>query len=101
MRQTFIHAIFVICALLWPHPPPDQLLQGTIDGNVVTPTQAAVAGARVVATSEQTNFTRDTITNSSGGYTLPTLPPGAYTIRVTAPGFSSYSQTGVQVAINT
>src|SRR5260370_16305797 len=101
MRQTFIHALFRTCALLLPHPAPAQLLQGTIDGNVVDPTQAAVAGAKVVATSEQTNFTRDTLTNSSGGYTLPTLPPGAYTIRVIAPGFYSYSQTGVQGASNT
>ena len=61
-----------------------QLLQGTLDGNVTDPSQAAVAGAKVTATDEQTNATRETLTNSAGGYTLPTLPPGTYTIRAYA-----------------
>src|SRR5712671_110384 len=78
-----------------------QLLQGTIDGNVSDPTHAAVAGAKVTATDEQTNAVRETATNSTGGYTLPTLPPGTYTVTVTAPGFQSYSQTGVVVSVNT
>jgi hypothetical protein len=77
-----------------------QLLQGTIDGNVTDPTQAAVVAARVTATEEQTNFTRDTTTNSAGGYTLPTLPPGTYTIKVGAPGFQTYTKTGVIVVVN-
>src|SRR5258707_12151753 len=78
-----------------------QLLQGTIDGNVSDPTHAAVAGAKVTATDEQTNAVREPATNSTGGYTLPTLPPGTYTVTVTAPGFQSYSQTGVVVSVNT
>jgi hypothetical protein len=86
--------------LFGPGQARAQLLQGTIDGNVTDPTQAAVAGATVVVTNEQTNFTRDTLTNSSGGYTLPTLPPGGYTVKVTMSGFQTYTQTGVVVAIN-
>jgi hypothetical protein len=94
---VFSYGLFV---LFGPGRARAQLLQGTIDGNVSDPTQAAVAGATVVVTNEQTNFTRDTLTNSAGGYTLPTLPPGAYTIKVTMSGFQTYTQTGVVVAIN-
>lgn len=60
-------------ALAGTAPARDQLLQGTIDGNVTDPTQAAVVGAKVAVTSEQTNFTRDTLTNAAGGYTLVPL----------------------------
>src|ERR1700737_3292387 len=88
-------------ALLGPGPARAQLIQGTIDGNITDPSQAAVAGARVAATNEQTNFPRETLTNSAGGYTLPTLPPGTYTIKVASPGFQTHTQTGVVVGANT
>ena len=80
-----------------PKPAHGQLLQGTIDGNVTDTSQAAVPGAHVVATNQQTNFTRDTQANQTGLYTLPALPPGTYTITVTAPAFQTFTQTGVTV----
>jgi Carboxypeptidase regulatory-like domain len=92
--------MLAVLALLGPYSAYSQLLQGTIDGNVSDPSQAAVAGANVTATNQDTSFTRDTVTNSAGGYSLPTLPPGAYTIKVTAPGFQTYTQTGVAAVIN-
>ena len=52
---------------VWVEPAQAQLLQGSITGNVTDATQAAVVGAKVVATEQTTNFTRDTITNGSGG----------------------------------
>ena len=89
------------CLALLTTPAQGQLLQGTMDGNVTDSSQAAVAGARVVATDQATNFTRDTLTNSAGGYTLPTLPPGTYTVTVSASGFQSYTQTGIAVTPDT
>src|SRR5437870_13888912 len=43
-----------------------QLLQGTIDGNVMDSSQAAIADATVTARDRQTNFSRETKTNSVG-----------------------------------
>src|SRR6185312_6872303 len=79
-------------------PAQAQLLQGSITGNVTDASQAAVAGAKVVATEQTTNFTRDTTTNSTGVYNLPTMPPGSYNITVTAPSFQTSSITGVRVS---
>ena len=79
-------------------PARAQLLQGSITGNVTDASQAAVVGAKVVATEQQTNFSRDTTTNGSGAYNLPTMPPGTYTITVTAPSFQTSTTTGVRVA---
>src|SRR5258708_12555593 len=78
-----------------------QLLQGTIDGNVSDPTHAAVAGVKVTATDEQTNAVRETVTNSTGGYTLPTLPPGTYTVTVNSPGFQTHPHTHFLATRNT
>ena len=83
---------------VWVEPAHAQLLQGSITGNVTDASQAAVVGAKVVATEQQTNFTRDTTTNGSGAYNLPTMPPGTYTITVTAPSFQTSTTTGVRVA---
>ncbi len=66
--------LFAAPTSLAPHPLYAQLLQGTI--NVADPSQAAVAEATV--TDEQTNFTCDTRTNSTGSHTVATLPPGTY-----------------------
>jgi hypothetical protein len=99
-RLAAVVPVFV-AALLFPLESWAQLLQGTIDGNVVDSSQAAVVGARVVATDQETNFTRETVTNSAGGYTIPGLPPGTYTVAVTAQGFQRYSQTGIAVTPNT
>src|SRR5258708_5951068 len=85
-------------ALVLVSPAQAQLLQGSITGNVTDASQAAVVAAKVVATDQQTNFTRDTLTNSSGVYNLPTLPPGTYTVTVTAPSFQTTTVTGVTVS---
>src|SRR5215467_1153197 len=78
-----------------------QLLQGTIDGNVMDSSQAAIAGALVTAKNQQTNFARETTTNEVGGYSLPGLPPGTYMITVSLAGFQSYTQTDIAVVPNT
>src|SRR6266849_3160923 len=90
--------LFGLGAFILVHPAQAQLLQGSITGNVTDASQAAVVGAKVVSTDQQTNFTRDTLTNSSGGYNLPTLPPGSYTVTVTAPSFQTTTVTGVTVS---
>jgi len=94
-------AVFIAFSVVAGTGAHAQLLQGTIVGDVVDSSQAAVVGAKVVATSQQTNFTREAVTNSAGSFDLPGLPPETYTITVSAPGFQNYAQTGVGVTPNT
>jgi carboxypeptidase family protein len=62
---------------------------------------AAIAQAKIVATNQDTNFSRETATNSSGEYSLTDLPPGPYTLTVSAPGFQTSKRTGVVVTVQT
>src|SRR4051794_33607145 len=78
-----------------------QSVYGTIAGNVKDSSQAAVASARVVATNPETGFTRETLSNSVGVYTVPDVLPGVYTVEVSAPGFQTYKRTGVTVSVQT
>jgi hypothetical protein len=77
-----------------------QVLYGSLVGNVKDPSDAAVAGAAVVATNMGTNQVRETQTDETGGYNFPNLQPGTYSLRVSKDGFRSYSETGIVVALN-
>jgi Carboxypeptidase regulatory-like domain/TonB dependent receptor len=88
----------LILTLAAPQEVRGQVLQGSITGNVTDTSGAAVPGAKVVATEQQTNFTRDTTTNTAGVYNLPTMPPGTYTITIGAASFQTTSVTGVIVS---
>ena len=67
---------------------------GSIVGTVVDPSGAAVAGAKVTATQSATGVVTETVTNSSGGYVFPALPPTGYDVTISAPGFATYTQRG-------
>ena len=66
--------------------------QFTFQGTVLDPTRAPVLGARVMAVSSDQRTTPATQTDATGAFMLA-LPPGSYTLKVTAPGFLEISQT--------
>ncbi len=77
-----------------------QVLYGSIVGNVVDPTNAAVPDATVTVTHLETGVSRSATTGATGAYSFPTLPSGSYDLRITKDGFQTYTQSGVTVSIN-
>jgi len=73
-----------------------------IQGTVTDASGAVVPGAAVVAVETSTGFAHATATGPRGGYVLPNLSAGAYTLKISARGFATYTQTGIilQVATN-
>ena len=65
----------------------------TIQGTVLDKSQAAVAGAQVVAKNKATDFTRTTSTNDAGIYRFDLLPIGTYVVSITKSGFATTTQT--------
>jgi len=92
MRVTFIALFLVLSSALWAADPT-----GTIAGSVSDPSGAAIAGAKVTVTNINTGLTRDTTSSASGGYVVPLLPVGSYSVSVEAQGFRHYEQRGVEV----
>ncbi len=84
-----------------PRTATAQALYGTLVGNVTDATGALVPGATVTILHEETNQTRQTTTNESGGYAFPTIATGTYEVEVTKEGFFKFVRPGVGVSINT
>jgi hypothetical protein len=68
---------------------------GKIAGTVTDISGAAVPGAAVSVKSSALLASRSSRTEADGGYLFDLLPPGTYELTVTAPGFSTYSRTGI------
>src|SRR5437867_3417955 len=68
---------------------------GTINGSILDPTGAVVPGAAVIAVNDATGVESKTTSTSAGAYTLPYLPAGTYTIRVSAPNFKTSTAENV------
>src|ERR1035437_1736980 len=101
-RFTITFACLLLgLAVVAPRAAHGQFLQGTISGNVTDPSQAALVGAKVVVTEQGTGLVRETVTNSAGVFTLPSMPPGTYTVTVSSSGFPPYTRTGVVVTVQT
>jgi hypothetical protein len=74
---------------------------GTVLGSVTDTSGAVVPAATVTITQPKTGFTRSIQTNTQGEYVLPLLPVGSdYSLSVQAPGFQSFTQTGITLELN-
>jgi Carboxypeptidase regulatory-like domain len=85
--------------------PGNQLLHGQaigggqIQGTVTDETGSAVSGATVEAVQTESGLQRVVTSGDDGGYNLPSLPVGPYTLKVTANGFSTYNQSGIVIQV--
>lgn len=61
----------------------------SMGGTVSDPTNALIPGVTVVATNTGTNVNTTVLTNDSGAYVFPTLPPGPYKISASLQGFQT------------
>jgi hypothetical protein len=77
-----------------------QTTNGNIQGTVVDPGNAAVAGATVTARNMDTGLTSSAATTSAGLYALPNLPPGRYALTVESKNMKKYTREGVTVPTN-
>jgi hypothetical protein len=83
--------VFVALALASFLAAQTTISTGSIVGTVTDPSGAVVSGAKVSVTNNNTGQVLNLTTNSAGAYNSGALIPGPYTVKVTAPGFSSMS----------
>lgn len=73
----------------------------TMLGSVVDPQDLAVPNAEITITNADTGLVRHTLTNSTGNFTFPQLPPGSYRLRALARGFKTLNRDGIILEVNT
>jgi hypothetical protein len=74
--------------------------RGTILGRVMDVTGAAVPGAEVRATNENTGVAASAKTNDAGNFVMPYLLSGTYVLSCEHSGFKKWLRPAIQVRIN-
>jgi outer membrane receptor protein involved in Fe transport len=71
-----------------------------IEGEVLDPSAAAVAGATVTVANLDTGYSKNYVTSANGSYRFPLLPIGRYSVSIEATGFSRFLQQPVQLNVS-
>src|SRR6195256_1297221 len=77
-----------------------QLSTASLNGVVRDATGAVVPRASVTLHNSETGVERNTFTNDAGTYVFSDINPGRYTLRVTAPSFSTKQVSDFVLAVN-
>ena len=76
-----------------------QVDEGSINGTVQDPSGAVIPSAQVKLLNTDQGITLNTTTNASGAYTFSPVRIGHYSITVNAAGFTTTTQTNLQVNV--
>lgn len=104
MRQmNFIHKLVLVSAIMlsatcFVHA--QSATQGGISGTVFDSANAAIPNATVLIHNDGTGSELKLTTDENGLFRAPLLPPGTYTVSISAPGFSELKSNGVLVQVN-
>ncbi|MBC7929264.1 MAG: TonB-dependent receptor [Rubrivivax sp.] len=81
-------------------PTIAQSNKGTIVGTVTDPNGAVLKDAKVTATNLATGISHEVMTSDDGTYTIPSLEPGNYSVKIEASGFQSANVEEVKLETN-
>lgn len=92
-------AFLQIITLLFVATMVAQSPSATINGLVLDPSGAAIAGANIVVVNDATGVQYTTKTNREGIYVVPNVPPGPYRIQVSNAGFKTIIKPDIVIHI--
>jgi hypothetical protein len=99
MLRKPVWACLAAIALLACFSVYPQSFTASLRGVVTDSTGGAVPGAKVIATELARNIQHQTTADEAGRYTLPSLPPGEYSLSVEASGFKKFVQSKFVLAV--
>ncbi len=97
--KRFRHIILLLTLSLSPSLF-GQAVNATLLGTITDSSGATVAGAKVTATEVTTGLIHESVTNESGNYTFPDMPPGRYSVTAEATGFKKETQQNIDLLSN-
>src|SRR5437762_4121165 len=90
----------IILLLFWLSDwPAASQTTGRLAGTVRDQTGGVIAGAQLFVASKSSGGERKVITDQTGGYAVPLLPPGVYRVTIRANGFQEAIFEDVNVTI--
>jgi hypothetical protein len=99
VRGFFPIFIFVCALLLVASSIVAQETTGGLVGTVKDPSGAVVPGVKVVVTGTSLVGSKEVETDGGGYYRFANLPPGTYTITLTAKGFRTIKRDGLVIEV--
>lgn len=88
------------CLAIAPLACLGQVVNATLTGTVTDSTGAVIPGVSVTAINAATGASSQATTDSRGGYTLPSLPPGTYKVSFKKAGFTSTVFTAITLLVD-
>jgi hypothetical protein len=76
-----------------------QAASGTLAGRVVDKSGAALPGVTVTAAQKDTGYERTTVTGADGGFRLPSVQVGTYTVKADLSGFGTVTVDDVKIDV--
>jgi len=92
-------SVVILVFLAAPYSGFAQAAGASLTGQVTDQAGAAIPNAAVSIENTGTNLNNQTTSDPQGLYRISPLPPGAYTLTVTANGFSKYIQQGIVLTV--
>ena len=98
---TVLLGLLLACApLLLAEIASAQEFRATLQGTITDPTKGAIPGAQVTLRNVDTSIERKGAADESGHYLFPFLPPGTYSLTVSAAGFKTNVQGQIGLSVN-
>jgi hypothetical protein len=88
--------VSILSLICFAQTAPTSALSGTVKDA----SGGVVPGATVVLTNTGTQWRRELKTGPEGQFSFVLVPVGRYSIRVNAPGFSTYEQSGITLEVD-
>src|SRR5215467_1130040 len=100
MRKRFfsrLGLLMVVVSLVAQLTPAQVTTTGRLTGVVSDSQGALIPKAQIVAKNDQTQGEYKTVASEEGGWNIPSIPNGTYTVTITAQGFKTTVAKEVKV----
>ncbi len=98
---AFCYMVFLLMALTGAVQSAwSQEVTAAVVGTITDPSGAPIKDAGVTVTDTERGTVWTTKTNDSGAYSLPRLPVGNYSVKVSAPGFDTAVYPAFTLVLN-
>jgi hypothetical protein len=98
LKQICMFAFFSFIAAM-AMSGQSQAIDGNIDGYVRSQDGTELGEAHIRVSNMETGFTREADTNKDGYYIVQLLPPGAYSVSASKPGFSTSVRNSIALLV--
>ena len=101
MRALTRLLVMVACTAVVYATPALAQQRASVTGKVLDPDGLALPGATVTVVEQNTGFSRTVVSAETGGFAVPNLTPGLYSVTAEMDGFGAVKRTALELTAGT